>query len=386
VTTESTDTIVFHELPCPVTQTHHGSRAVLKDGEDLIIVPVYSYAPSTRSHGETIFGHPFFIGLTAAQAQDPNEIRKAVARGYSGFVGYETEDEWNALITGTPNAREDDDASTTGMAENVDELSISKDSNINLPEGTRPGKSPVRENRPPSPLSNVFDITLFGPRKSSAEGFISCDPDRGRRETLAERRRPKSGVIHRVRNAFEKFAGSTPASEDEEERPSPQLVFTHDIIAVEWKDTDMMNKFLGHKHLGRYADPAAFLTHVDGAIEAEKRKNEKRLKNGVSLEDCLDEFEREETLGENDLWYCSNVSLTTLLSPDLTHVLGPSQCKKHQAATKKMEIYHAPDILVICFKRFSSFGTYSRSKVSTGFYHDLLLMVRLITPLPDRLI
>lgn len=30
------------------------------------------------------------------------------------------------------------------------------------------------------------------------------------------------------------------------------------------------------------------------------------------------------------------------------------QCKKHQAATKKLEIYKVPDILVICIKRFGS--------------------------------
>ena len=31
-----------------------------------------------------------------------------------------------------------------------------------------------------------------------------------------------------------------------------------------------------------------------------------------------------------------------------------SQCKKHQAATKRLEMYQAPDILVICIKRFGS--------------------------------
>ena len=30
------------------------------------------------------------------------------------------------------------------------------------------------------------------------------------------------------------------------------------------------------------------------------------------------------------------------------------QCKKHQPATKKLDIYKAPDILVICIKRFGS--------------------------------
>lgn len=35
------------------------------------------------------------------------------------------------------------------------------------------------------------------------------------------------------------------------------------------------------------------------------------------------------------------------------------QCKKHQAATKKLEIYQVPDILVICIKRFG--GSVRRS-------------------------
>ena len=34
--------------------------------------------------------------------------------------------------------------------------------------------------------------------------------------------------------------------------------------------------------------------------------------------------------------------------------LADVKCKKHQAATKKLEIYQAPDILVICLKRFGS--------------------------------
>jgi ubiquitin C-terminal hydrolase len=39
------------------------------------------------------------------------------------------------------------------------------------------------------------------------------------------------------------------------------------------------------------------------------------------------------------------------------------QCKEHKAATKRMEIYQVPDILVICIKRFSGSG-YRSNKVS----------------------
>src|SRR5579863_10000717 len=41
-----------------------------------------------------------------------------------------------------------------------------------------------------------------------------------------------------------------------------------------------------------------------------------KAQRGISLQDCLDEFTKEEQLGEDDPWYCP-------------------QCKKHQQATKK---------------------------------------------------
>ena len=42
----------------------------------------------------------------------------------------------------------------------------------------------------------------------------------------------------------------------------------------------------------------------------------------------------EETLSGNDKWYCN-------------------KCKDHVVATKKMEVYKTPEILIIHFKRFS---------------------------------
>ncbi|ORX47413.1 cysteine proteinase [Hesseltinella vesiculosa] len=57
-------------------------------------------------------------------------------------------------------------------------------------------------------------------------------------------------------------------------------------------------------------------------------------KKQVTLMDCLDEFTKEEELSEDDLWYCP-------------------RCKEHQRATKKFDIWHLPDVLVVHLKRFS---------------------------------
>ncbi|KAL8998480.1 MAG: hypothetical protein Q9188_006095 [Gyalolechia gomerana] len=71
---------------------------------------------------------------------------------------------------------------------------------------------------------------------------------------------------------------------------------------------------------------------------AEKRRiRAQRRKNGVTLNDCLDEFGKAEILSENDAWYCP-------------------RCKEHRRASKTFELWTAPDILVVHLKRFSSQG------------------------------
>ncbi|KAK9767990.1 hypothetical protein K7432_001720 [Basidiobolus ranarum] len=57
-------------------------------------------------------------------------------------------------------------------------------------------------------------------------------------------------------------------------------------------------------------------------------------KKDITLDDCLEEFVKEEQLGEDDPWYCPN-------------------CKKHQQALKKFDLWRLPDFLVVHLKRFS---------------------------------
>lgn len=75
----------------------------------------------------------------------------------------------------------------------------------------------------------------------------------------------------------------------------------------------------------------------DPELEIKRRLRLSRKKNGVSLDDCLDEFGRPEILSENDAWYCP-------------------RCKEHRRASKTFELWKSPDILVIHLKRFSAQG------------------------------
>ena len=79
---------------------------------------------------------------------------------------------------------------------------------------------------------------------------------------------------------------------------------------------------------------------------SEARKAEAaRVNRGITLQDCLEEFTKEEKLGEDDLWYCP-------------------RCKEHQQATKRFDLWKLPEILVVHLKRFSN-SRILRDKIDT---------------------
>ena len=70
--------------------------------------------------------------------------------------------------------------------------------------------------------------------------------------------------------------------------------------------------------------------------QSKNKNNKKNIKSSnskITLGDCLQNFSKEEKLESGNEWYCP-------------------KCKKHTLATKKMELYYLPKILIICFKRF----------------------------------
>lgn len=76
-------------------------------------------------------------------------------------------------------------------------------------------------------------------------------------------------------------------------------------------------------------------TWLDEELAARRAQRQTRRKNGVTLDECLDEFGKMETLSESNSWYCP-------------------RCKEHRQANKKFELWKVPDILVMHLKRFSS--------------------------------
>uniref|UniRef100_A0A6Q2Y366 Ubiquitin carboxyl-terminal hydrolase n=1 Tax=Esox lucius TaxID=8010 RepID=A0A6Q2Y366_ESOLU len=95
---------------------------------------------------------------------------------------------------------------------------------------------------------------------------------------------------------------------------------THSTVAIDW-DSDTKKLCYDDQ------EAEAYEKH-ESMLQAQKKKAT------VALRECIDLFTTMETLGEHDPWYCPN-------------------CKKHQRATKKFDLWSLPRILVVHLKRFS---------------------------------
>ncbi|RCV19482.1 hypothetical protein SETIT_3G388400v2 [Setaria italica] len=80
----------------------------------------------------------------------------------------------------------------------------------------------------------------------------------------------------------------------------------------------------------------------------------RRPQDTCSLYACLEAFIKEEPLGPEDMWYCPG-------------------CKEHRQASKKLDLWRLPEILIIHLKRFS-YSRYTKNKLETCVdfpIHDL---------------
>jgi hypothetical protein len=75
--------------------------------------------------------------------------------------------------------------------------------------------------------------------------------------------------------------------------------------------------------------------NLNEKVDHDFKLQKTNFSNGISIYNCFKIFIKLEKLEDMNEWYCS-------------------KCKSHQKATKKMEIYKSPHILIIHLKRFKN--------------------------------
>ncbi len=293
--------MVFHEMPRAVQQTH--KTIGFAEEAPQISIPVYTRMQNGGSKEFPVF----FIHLSLADTKSFSAIKRAIANGYRSLVDHDMEDE---LFISASSAAATSDA-TGEVTQNVTDMHLT-DEKSTPPEhkiARVSSKSSISSSlhlQPGDPRRDLYEIKISGPTESyrfmnSSKGFYSGDTNKAL--SIQEWVTKKKGMVGRVFSAMSRHG--TP--DEDSEAASVQLLEHGDLIFVEWRPA-AAKSFLGSDMRGRYRDESVFLVHEDPSVQTERKKAELIRKKGITLDDCLEEFSREETLGDNDLWYCPHVS------------------------------------------------------------------------------
>ncbi|KAJ8118941.1 hypothetical protein ONZ43_g3891 [Nemania bipapillata] len=174
----------------------------------------------------------------------------------------------------------------------------------------------------------------------------------GRRKTKQGRQYGSKGSKKRIRQQQQQqrqhqdkqngINFEDPANQSDPTPDGGPLIRLREGLVVDWSESAYEEIFGADGSLETW-DSCDTLPDPD--LERAQEARAKRRKHGLTLDECLDEFERDEVLSEQDMWYCP-------------------RCKEHRRASKKLDLWKTPDILVMHLKRFSSSG-YRRDKLET---------------------
>lgn len=329
------DNVVCYELPCHSRQ----SRNYKKQDDDPFIIPIFllEIQPTRFTYkNQTFYGYPLIAVIDQKQATSFDAMYDAVVSRFERWsVNARDLYRWEAgsviptadtpvrIVTGTHLPF---NAPITEIKENGDVVTLQED----LPEGDIVDEKSIVIHE----ADLVMDTTPDGPPRKI-----------GTKKDIFQLRLQINLKDYGTSYALPSARAETWDVRQGDGDANPVLLRENDAFFCEF-DENMKAYYFGDDSTrwehARWNVWEQFL-HPE-YLEAKKANSERKNK-GMSLEECLTEFTKVEQLGDDDLWYCP-------------------QCKKHQHATKKFDLWKAPDVLVVHLKRFSNNRT-MRDKIDT---------------------
>lgn len=346
------DVISIYETPDTFAALLSGTFT----GPSYILLPVLHFASDktthtrygTRSSGETI-GPSFVIALTLEEASTVDGIYDAVAKQYARYLKQGEDLRENTDAEGAPGTPPREPSPMDTSPQKTEDTADASESSA--PPPLPPRRTVARtafKIRVPQrslhtfPTSNSVSsssMTTLEDRLAAASA-----PPKASTSTL-----PGSFAAEDTDDLYgEGTSANTTAvptpdlASTDPDAPARPLLKTGDWIECHWTESAQAH-FFQPKHDAWVEGPL-----IEDPEMLERTKTSSGKKKALSIEDCLRDLRTPELLGEDDMWRC----------PD---------CKDFRQATKTMQIWKAPDILVVHLKRFSSARTaYGRSsKIET---------------------
>ena len=345
------DIMVMYELPCPSGQ---GKTSLEEDAPFFPIPVLHQSGFGVTAYGRPEYkGVPFMVVLPFEELSDEEAIYRRLVERYTAWTEnsedlYRRQASTNAT---TPDSMPERSTAPTDEGIDIDtveakdiaEMDPNEDQDADMvvvpPQANKDTASVFTETEDESdateiigPQADLFTIKAFAGNDVHGTTSMFIHDPKSTVETLATR--AKLGLPSKRKTGWKWIGSTTP--EPDEPGKQKQLVSVEDTIVCEW-DPHFWQLFFGvgknpQENVARW-DRWELFEHPEYIAAMAARKATKD--QGIRIEDCLDEFTKEEKLGEEDPWYCP-------------------RCKKHQQASKKFELWKVPDILVVHLKRFSN--------------------------------
>ncbi|KGO77529.1 Peptidase C19, ubiquitin carboxyl-terminal hydrolase 2 [Penicillium italicum] len=370
------DTIVFFDLgPVPASTNSSDSSS----NDDAVLVPVFHRKLVPRKNKEAtheLFGMPSFIRLSGEDTQDLETIYRKLFTQANNMTTHDilaaeenshddnATDDSDTVVTNEDDARSADSRIRTSSVDGEDsmvDISMQTEQVLKPAEGTDESDSdsdsesvktpqhPLAGKIPPSLLS-LFDVTVMSTNATLPDGrnisTLKKYPSISSR--IPSPGSTKGSDASSNSSADDSLDGDVDTDESDPTPNSPaSLVRQGDAILLDWSP-DAVDSLFG----GKPRDPEELrgrptYMNIKVVFDHAMVVSQKKPKpSNVTLDQCLDEFSKEEILSRADSWFCP-------------------QCKTHVSATKKFELWRTPDIMVVQLKRFSQFRGRNGHKIST---------------------
>ncbi|KAE9973495.1 hypothetical protein EG328_004395 [Venturia inaequalis] len=202
--------------------------------------------------------------------------------------------------------------------------SFSTDAQGEIEDDDDDGALLMYENNKPSGAHNPKSNGRNGKKKNRNKKKMTTYSKKGQNQ-----RRPQKQTERRA-------SASPEATKTKSDDGNPALIRIGESIVVDFEYGAYDALFNGDGHDGRGKDTSKSVPVLsDPILEEKKARRAANKKNGISLDDCFTATSKGEVLTEENKWYCN-------------------RCKALRQAEKTLEIWTAPDVLVIHLKRFSA--------------------------------
>ncbi|XP_041110339.1 ubiquitin carboxyl-terminal hydrolase 15-like isoform X2 [Polyodon spathula] len=289
---------------------------------DHVIIPVYQrekYRQSGYDHsGSPLFGQPFLITVPRVISEDKfyNMLLLRMCR----YVQTTTE---NDEVEETPRCCKE--RSINGNGSN----GVHEEGSLSEMETDEQDDESSQDQELPSENDNSQSEGSVGGDNDLENGIGADQKSKGQQQLVGHKKRLFTFQFNNLGNTdfnYMKEETGQIRFDDRQHRLDERS-----YLSLDWEP--------GLKK--RYFDDSA----AEDFEKHESMEYKPQKKVFVKLKDCIELFTTKEKLGIEDPWYCPN-------------------CKQHQQATKKLDLWSLPPVLVVHVKRFS-YSRYMRDKLDT---------------------